>query len=118
MSKETQKKRFYLDRENISDLPREAGVYFLYKKGNILVYIGKAKSLLQRIPRHDKQKEFSRIGYEIVHYSRARKLENELLNLYRREHGQLPYYNKQSWVISPLQGLLNEPQARSHRTIE
>jgi excinuclease UvrABC nuclease subunit len=90
------KKRVYLDKENIIDLPDESGIYFLYQKGNILVYIGKATSIRKRVLQHDKEKEFSRIGYELVHYSRARKLENELLELYFKEHGRLPYYNKQT----------------------
>jgi excinuclease UvrABC nuclease subunit len=96
MKSELPQRRFYLGRENISNLPDEAGVYFLYQKGNILVYIGKATSLKNRVLRHDPEKEFSRIGYQIVHYSRARKLEKELIELYLREHGQLPYYNKQT----------------------
>ena len=89
-------RRFYLERENISDLPDESGVYFLYQKGNVLVYIGKAASLKKRVLQHDREKGFSRVGYELCHYSRARKLEKELIELYLREHGQLPYYNKQS----------------------
>lgn len=76
-------------------LPDEAGVYFLYQTGSILVYIGKAISVKQRILQHDKEKEFVRIGYELVHYSRARSREKELLQLYLDEHGQLPYYNRQ-----------------------
>jgi hypothetical protein len=87
--------RLYLPKKDIPNLPEESGVYFLYQKGNILVYIGKAMNLKTRIPQHDKEKEFSYIGYELVHYSRARKLEKELLDLYFKEHGQLPYYNKQ-----------------------
>ena len=89
-------KRFYIKKEDISDLPDESGVYFLYQKENILVYIGKATSLKKRVLHHDKDKEFSRIGYEVAHYSRSRKLENELLELYFKEHGQLPYYNRQT----------------------
>lgn len=88
-------KRLYLQKEDISNLPDESGVYFLYQKGNILVYIGKATSLKTRVLQHDKEKEFSRIGYELVHYSRARKLESQLIELYFKEHGQFPYYNKQ-----------------------
>jgi excinuclease UvrABC nuclease subunit len=88
-------KRLYLQKEDISNLPDESGVYFLYQKGNILVYIGKATSLKTRVLQHDKEKEFSRISYEVVHYSRARKLEKELIDLYFKEHGQFPYYNKQ-----------------------
>lgn len=96
MNNEVQKKRFYVEKENISNVPDESGVYFLYQKGNILVYIGKATSLKKRVLQHDKEKEFSRIGYELVHYSRARRLEKDLIRLYLEEHGQLPYYNKQS----------------------
>lgn len=89
-------KRFYLQNEDISNIPDESGVYFLYQRGNILVYIGKAASLKKRVFQHDRGKEFSRIGYELCHYSRARKLEKELIELYFKEHGQFPYYNKQS----------------------
>ena len=96
MQNEFPEKRFYLSKENMSNLPDESGVYFLYQKGNILVYIGMALSLKKRVIQHDKGKEFSRIGYQIVHYSRARILEKELTKRYLREHGQLPYYNKQS----------------------
>lgn len=91
-----EKKRFYVEKENISCLPDQSGVYFLYQKGNVLVYIGKATSLKKRALQHDKEKEFSRIGYELVHYSRARKLEKHLITMYFEEHGQLPYYNRQS----------------------
>lgn len=94
MKNEPSGKRFYLSKENISNLPHESGVYFLYQTGNILVYIGKAMSLRKRVTQHDKGKEFSRIGYQLVHYSRTKKLENELLKLYFKEHGQLPFYNK------------------------
>lgn len=87
-------KRFYLEKRNLSNLPEEAGVYFLFQSSNILVYIGKAFCLRKRVIQHDKEKKFSRIGYEVVHYSRARVLERELLELYLKEHGQLPYYNK------------------------
>lgn len=96
MKNELPEKRFYLSKENISNLPDESGIYFLYQTGNILVYIGKAMSLKKRVIQHDKEKEFSRIGYQIVHYSRARKLEKELIELYLREHGQRPFYNKQT----------------------
>jgi excinuclease UvrABC nuclease subunit len=90
------KKRLYLKRADLASLPDESGVYFLYQRGNILVYIGKATSLRKRVIQHDGEKEFSRVGYELCHYSRARKLEKELIELYLKEHGQLPYYNKQS----------------------
>ena len=89
-------KRFYINKENIYNLPDESGVYFLYQKVNILVYIGIATSLKKRVLQHDKDKEFSRIGYELAHYSRIRKLEKEHLELYGKEHGQRPYYNKQT----------------------
>jgi len=96
MKNEFPEKRFYLSKENISNLPEGSGVYFLYQTGNILVYIGMAISLKKRVTQHDKEKEFSRIGYQVVHYSRARKLEKELIELYFKEHGQLPYYNKKT----------------------
>jgi hypothetical protein len=89
-------RRFYIEGEDLSNLPDESGVYFLYQRGNILVYIGKAGSLKKRVIQHDGQKAFSRVGYELCHYSRARKLEKELIELYFKEHGQLPYYNRQS----------------------
>lgn len=96
MEGKVHKKRLYLNRENLYNLPDESGVYFLYQRGNILVYIGKAASLKKRVIQHDGEKGFSRVGYELCHYSRARKLEKELIDLYLKEHGQLPYYNKQS----------------------
>lgn len=86
--------RIYLYKSEIAQLPEKSGVYFLYQKGKILVYIGKALSLKIRVPQHDIDKEFIYIGYELCHSTRARKLEKELLNLYKKEHGQLPYYNK------------------------
>jgi excinuclease UvrABC nuclease subunit len=86
--------RFYLNKNKIFQLPNKSGVYFLYQKGRILVYIGKALSLLNRIQKHYADKEFTDIGFELCHWSRTRQLENELLNLYEKEHGQLPYYNK------------------------
>jgi excinuclease UvrABC nuclease subunit len=89
-------RRVYLDKENIMNLPDESGVYFLYQKGNILVYIGKATSIRKRVFQHDKEKEFSRIGYQLTHNSRARKLEKEFIELYLKEHSQLPYYNRQT----------------------
>jgi excinuclease UvrABC nuclease subunit len=88
--------RTYTNRKDIAKIPEESGVYFLYQDGNILVYIGKAKSIRSRILAHDKDKTFSLISYELTHYSRARTRESELIDLYKREHGQLPYYNKQS----------------------
>jgi excinuclease UvrABC nuclease subunit len=91
-----QNKRVYIEKKNISGLPKEAGVYFLFQNDNILVYIGKATCLNTRVIQHEKEKEFSRIAYEVVHYTRARILENQLLKLYVEEHGQLPYYNKRS----------------------
>ena len=90
-----QNKRCYLDRENISALPNEAGVYFLYQSGDVLVYIGKASSLLRRVLEHDKEKVFYRVGYELTHFSRARVLEKQLIALYVNEHGQFPFYNRQ-----------------------
>jgi hypothetical protein len=83
-----------LQKDEITQLPDRSGVYFLYQKSKILVYIGKALSLKNRVPQHDLDKEFSYIRYEPCHWSRARKLEREYLNMYEREHGQLPYYNK------------------------
>ena len=96
MSADFQQQRLYIEKESICRLPDESGVYFLYQKRNILVYIGKALSLRKRILQHDREKEFTRIGYEVVHYSRARKLEKDLIMLYHKEHGQLPYYNRQT----------------------
>ena len=96
MESKVYKKRFYLERESMSNLPDESGVYFLYQRGNVLVYIGKAASLKKRVLQHDGEKGFSRVGYELCHYSRARKLEKELIELYFKEHDQFPYYNKQS----------------------
>jgi len=95
MTNHFQSKRCYLDRENLSALPDESGVYFLYQTGDILVYIGKANSIRRRVFDHDKEKVFCRVGYELTHFSRARTLEKQLLNLYVNEHGQFPYYNKQ-----------------------
>lgn len=86
--------RFYLSKTEISRLPEKSGVYFLYQKGRILVYIGKALSLKNRVPQHDLDKNFIYLAYELCHWSRSRKLEKEFLNLYKKEHGQLPYYNK------------------------
>jgi hypothetical protein len=88
--------RFYLSKKEIAQLPEKSGVYFLYQKGWILVYIGKALCLRKRVPQHDLNKTFFYIGYELCHWSRARKLEKELLNIYRKKHTQLPYYNKVS----------------------
>jgi DNA polymerase III subunit epsilon len=88
-------KRPYIDKKNLSVLPQEAGVYFLYQDGNLLVYIGKANSIRNRVVQHDKEKVFCGIEYELTHYSRARTLEKELLSKYEEEHGQLPYYNRQ-----------------------
>ncbi|OGO23918.1 MAG: hypothetical protein A2Z28_05445 [Chloroflexi bacterium RBG_16_51_9] len=75
-------------------LPNEAGVYFLYQIGDVLVYIGKAQSLFRRVHEHEKEMIFCRVGYETTHYSRARILEKELIELYVNEHGQFPLYNK------------------------
>jgi excinuclease UvrABC nuclease subunit len=86
--------RIYLHKKEILKLPERAGVYFLYQKDWILVYIGKAFSLKRRVPQHDSNKQFLSLGYEICHWSRVRELEKEHLNRYKREHGQLPYYNK------------------------
>jgi excinuclease UvrABC nuclease subunit len=86
--------RFYLSKGEISQLPEKSGVYFLYQKGGILAYIGKALYLKRRVRQHDLDKHFSYVGYELCHWSRARNLEKELLNLYKKEHGQFPYYNK------------------------
>jgi excinuclease UvrABC nuclease subunit len=94
MKNEIINRRCCLEKRNISKLPDEAGVYFLFQRSNILVYIGKAICLSKRVIQHDKEKEFSRIEYEVVHCSRARALERQLLDLYMQEHGQLPYYNK------------------------
>ena len=94
MSNSALSKRLYLEKEKISRLPNEAGVYFLFQSNNMLVYIGKALYIRTRVTQHDKDKQFSLIVYEIVHYSRARLLEKNLLELYLKEHGQLPYYNK------------------------
>lgn len=49
MKNELPEKRFYLSKENISNLPDESGIYFLYQTGNILVYIGKAMSLKKEL---------------------------------------------------------------------
>jgi len=87
-------KRVYIDRYRLDSLPIESGVYFLFQTGNILVYIGKADCLRQRIPNHEKDKIFTIVGYELTHFSRARAREKELLAQYTSEHGQLPYYNK------------------------
>jgi len=86
--------RFYLSKREISLSPEKSGVYFLYQNGGILVYIGKALSLKKRVAQHDLDKAFLYVGYELCHWSRARKLEKELLNLYKKEDSQLPYFNK------------------------
>lgn len=86
--------RVRVQKKEIARLPDKSGVYFLYQKGGILVYIGEALSLRTRVPQHDLNKEFEYIEYETCHWSRARQLERELLNAYEKEHGQLPYYNK------------------------
>jgi len=85
--------RFYLHKNEITQLPNKSGVYFLYQKGGVLVYIGKALSLRNRVPQHNGNKHFTYIAFESCHWSRARNREKELLNLYEQEHGQLPYYN-------------------------
>ena len=90
------KERIYLEKKYISELPDQSGIYFLYQEGNVLVYIGIAISLRRRVIKHDDNKDFCRIGYELIHYSRARTLERDLLSQYKEAHGQLPHYNKQS----------------------
>ncbi len=95
MKNNLNKNRYYLDSENISALPDEAGVYFLYQSGNVLVYIGKANSIRRRVLDHDKEKVFCRVGYELTHFSRARALEKQLIDQHHNERGQLPYYNRQ-----------------------
>ena len=94
MRKSLQNKRHYLDRENIASIPDESGVYFLYQTGNVLVYIGKANAIRRRVLTHDKEKAFCRISYELTHFSRARTLEKRLIDIYVKEHGQFPYYNR------------------------
>jgi len=89
-------RRLYLSKEEIHHLPQKSGVYFLYQEGSILVYIGKALSLKNRVPKHDLDKNFSYVAYELCHWSRARTIEKERLNLYKKEHNQLPCYNKVS----------------------
>ena len=86
--------RFYLHKNEIAQLPNKSGVYFLYQKGDVLVYIGKALSFRKRIPQHNGSKQFIRVAFECCHWSRIRKREKELLNLYEKEHDQLPHYNK------------------------
>ena len=88
--------RSYLSKKDISHLPEKSGVYFLYQESGILVYIGKALYLSKRVPKHDLDKDYSYLAYELCHWSRARVREKELITLYKREHGQLPYYNKVS----------------------
>jgi excinuclease UvrABC nuclease subunit len=87
--------RVHVARVNFNILPEESGVYFLYQRGNILVYIGKAKNIKSRIAQHDLVKDFEFINYELTHYSRARTYEKELLLEYEKSHNQLPFYNKQ-----------------------
>jgi hypothetical protein len=96
MKSKQRKSRIYLAKEATPSLPDESGVYLLYQENGAMVYIGIALSLRKRIPQHVGQKEFCRIGYELVHYSRARKLEEKLLRGYFYEHGQLPYFNRRS----------------------
>ena len=87
--------RTRVQKKEIDRLPEKSGVYFLYQKGGILVYIGKALSLRTRVPQHDLNKEFEYIEYESCHWSRARQLEKDLLYGYEKKHAQLPFYNKQ-----------------------
>jgi len=92
----TNSNRAYISRENIDTLPDESGVYFLFQSGNILVYIGRAKSIRRRIADHDSYKVFISVGYELTHFSRARDREKQLIAQYYEEHGhQLPFYNRQ-----------------------
>jgi excinuclease UvrABC nuclease subunit len=88
--------RIRVGRNSFDQLPDESGVYFLYQSNNILVYIGKAKSIRDRIGQHDREKVFEYVIYEQVHYSRARSYEKELLSMYKKEHGELPFYNRQN----------------------
>ncbi|MBL7075385.1 hypothetical protein ISS37_09140 [candidate division KSB1 bacterium] len=86
--------RKFLTSSQINQLPNESGVYFLYQ-GSILVYIGKAINLRTRVPDHDNNKKFDGIEFEVTHWSRARKLEKQLLQDYFNNHNQYPHYNKQ-----------------------
>jgi len=95
MTNKAGNKRPYVDRKNISALPQESGVYFLYQDGNLLVYIGKANSIRSRVMQHDKEKTFCGVAYELTHFSRARTLEKELLSQHVKENVELPYYNRQ-----------------------
>lgn len=86
--------RKFVSTKNIGQLPSTAGVYFLYELTN-LVYIGKATNLQSRVPQHISTKSFDRIGYTETHWSRARQLEKELLQDYKKHHGVLPHHNEQ-----------------------
>ena len=87
--------RKYISQKYIEKLPTSSGIYFLYQN-HILVYIGKAYNLLERVHIHLGSKDFDEIGYETTHWDRARKYEKELLEDYKKHHGQYPYYNRQS----------------------
>ena len=86
--------RVYITSDKMKKLPEKPGVYFLYQS-SILVYIGKATNLRTRVHTHLSDKVFDEVGYEVVHWSRARKLEDTLLRDHKKFHGQYPHYNKQ-----------------------
>jgi len=82
---------------NLSSLTDSQGIYFLYKNRE-LVYIGQALNIRRRIFQHVKagEKMFNCVRIKVTNLSKNSldMLEQMELNLFLKEKGKLPIYNK------------------------
>ncbi|MBR9690783.1 GIY-YIG nuclease family protein [Candidatus Woesearchaeota archaeon] len=76
-------------------IPKKSGIYRLYDKNKILIYIGRSLSLARRLSEHSFSKEFSYFTIEPVDVGLA-ILEKKYLEDYRNMYnGNLPMLNMQ-----------------------
>ncbi|RMH98609.1 MAG: DNA polymerase III subunit epsilon, partial [Calditrichaeota bacterium] len=100
-----------LDREVLSRLPEETGIYFFYDAGGALLYIGKSNCIRRRVLGHFSgdlrspkeaflKAEVARIEYQITGSELiALLLESHLVKLYQ------PRYNRDQKMITAAYGL-------------
>jgi excinuclease ABC subunit C len=87
-------------KEKVASLPDSPGIYRFYDRSDILIYVGKAKSLKKRVSSYfNKQSQYNRKTEKLV--SEIRKIEFTLAN---SEFDALLHQAKSAQVQHPSEG--------------
>jgi len=96
----------------VRDLPTKTGVYYMYNKDNVIIYIGKSKNIKRRINQHftgsDKksmalQREVEHLNFEITGMEMiALLLENEEIKLHKPKYNRALKKNIYTHALYPI----------------